>query len=988
MEEKVKIRINGVDVEVQAEQGMTVLQYLNTSSIEVPQVCYHPSLGPIETCDACIVEVNGELVRSCSTPLKDGDIIDTIAPDVKKSQTAAMDKILHNHELYCTVCDYNNGNCTIHNTVKEMRINHQSIPWEKKPYHADFSNPFYRYDPDQCILCGRCVEACQDVQVTETLRIDWDREHPRVIWDNDVPINESSCVSCGHCSTVCPCNAMMEKGMLGEAGYLTGIEGETLRPMIELTKGVETGYGSILTISDMESAMRESRVKRTKTVCTFCGVGCSFDIWTKGRDILKVEPSVDAPANGISTCVKGKFGWSFVNSEERLTKPLIREGDTFREAEWDEALDLIAKKFKEVRTQYGPQSMGFITSSKCTNEESFLMQKLARQVIGTNNVDNCSRYCQTPATLGLRRTVGHGGDAGTIKDIAKAGLVIIIGSNTSEAHPVLATRVKRAQKLNGQKLIVADLREHEMAARADMFIHPKVGSDLVWVSAIAKYFFDMGWEDKEFLRKNVNGTQEYWESLKPYTLEYAEEMSGISKETLIKIAEMIHEADGTAILWAMGVTQHLGGSDTSTAISNLLLVTGNYARPGAGSFPLRGHNNVQGAGDMGSSPDNYPGYQRIDDPKVREKFERAWGVKLSPEAGINNHEMIDGIHNGNVKAMYVKGEEMGLVDSNINHVHAAYEKLEFFVVQDIFFSRTAQYADVVLPACPSLEKEGTFTNTERRIQRLYRVFEPTGDSKPDWEIIQLIANRLGANWNYQHPSDIMEEAAMLTPIYAGVTYERLEGYKSLVWPVKEDGTDTPVLYLDGFPFPDRKARLYPVQWTPPLTWGNEYDIHVNNGRLLEHFHEGNLTYKSKGITEKTPEVFLEVSPELAEERGLRDGTLVRLTSPFGSVKVKCTITDRVKGHEVYLPMNDNGDGAVNYLTSSEADKDTDTPAYKDTRAKLEILQEEGINPLPRINFRYGNPQPQIGVQVKNKWARKDYVFPGDLVRNKEESVNG
>ncbi|MEH7544966.1 molybdopterin-dependent oxidoreductase, partial [Neobacillus vireti] len=581
---------------MEAAEGQTVLQFLNDSSIEVPQVCYHPSLGPIETCDTCIVEVNEELFRSCSTVLKDGDIIRTTSPLVKKSQTAAMDKILHNHELYCTVCDYNNGGCEIHNTVKEMRINHQSIPWKQKPYQEDMSNPFYRYDPDQCILCGRCVEACQDVQVTETLRIDWDREHPRVIWDNDVPINESSCVSCGHCSTVCPCNAMMEKVMLGEAGYLTGVEKGTLRSMIELTKGVETGYGSILTVSDMESAMREARVKRTKTVCTFCGVGCSFDVWTKGRQILKVEPNVEAPANGISTCVKGKFGWDFVNSKERLTKPLIREGDSFREAEWDEALDLIAKRFLEIRSQYGPQSMGFITSSKCTNEESYLMQKLARQVMGTNNVDNCSRYCQTPATVGLHRTVGYGGDAGSIKDIAKAGLVIIVGSNTAEAHPVLATRVKRAHKLHGQKLIVADLREHEMAARADLFIHPNAGSDLVWLSAVTKYMIDMGWADEEFIQKNVNGFEEYRQSLSPYTLGYAEENTGLSKETLIQIAEMIRDADGTAILWAMGVTQHLGGSDTSTAISNLLLVTGNFARPGAGAYPLRGHNNVQGAG--------------------------------------------------------------------------------------------------------------------------------------------------------------------------------------------------------------------------------------------------------------------------------------------------------------------------------------------------------------------------------------------------------
>ncbi|MBT2710186.1 formate dehydrogenase subunit alpha [Pseudomonas sp. ISL-84] len=985
MPDSLNIKINGV--ELKANPDNTVLQLLNDSSIEIPQVCYHPSLGAIETCDTCIVSVNGELVRSCSTKIKDGDVIDTIDPNVKEAQTIAMDKILFNHELYCTVCDYNNGGCEVHNTVKAMKINHQSIPFDQKPYERDDSHPFYRYDPDQCILCGRCVEACQDVQVTETLTIDWERQRPRVIWDNDVPINESSCVSCGHCSTVCPCNAMMEKGMEGEAGFLTGIAKNTLRPMIEITKNVETGYGSILAISDMEAAMREEKIKKTKTVCTYCGVGCSFDVWTKGREILKVEPQAEAPANGISTCVKGKFGWDFVNSEERLTKPLIREGDSFREAEWEEALDLITRKFTEIKEQNGTDALSFITSSKCTNEESYLMQKLGRAVIGTNNIDNCSRYCQTPATVGLFRTVGHGGDAGSIEDIKNSELVLIIGSNTSESHPVLSTRVKRSQKLNGQKVIVADLREHEMAERSDLFIRPKAGTDMVWLSAVTKYIIDQGWADEKFLREKVNGLEGFVQNLEKFTIEYAEKTTGISKEHLIKIAEMIHEANSVCALWAMGVTQHLGGSDTSTAISNLLLVTGNYAKPGAGAYPLRGHNNVQGAGDFGSSPDNLPGYQKVTDPEVRKKFENAWGVKLPEKVGMNNHEMVEGIHEGQLKAMYLKGEDMGLVDSNINYVQAAFEKLDFFVVQDIFLSRTAEFADVVLPASPSLEKEGTFTNTERRIQRLYQAFEPLGDSKPDWQIILEVANRLGAGWTYTHPGEIMAEAAMLMPIYSGVTYERLEGYKSLQWPVAEDGTDSPLLYTEGFPFPDGKARLHPVDWTPTLEFPIEYDIHVNNGRLLEHFHEGNMTYKSKGISSKTPEVFLEVSPDLAAERGLKDGTLVRLTSPYGNVKVKCHITDRVKGKEVYLPMNDRGEAAINLLTSSYADKDTDTPAYKETKAKLEILSEEGISPLPKINHRYGNPQPQIGVNVEKKWARKDYIFPGDMVK-KERKQHG
>lgn len=967
------------------EAPETVRSYLERNDVELPSLCYHPSLGAIETCDACIVKVNGEFERACSTELKPGDIIETKDNEVHEAQLIALDRVLGNHELYCTVCDFNNGNCEIHNTVKQMKIEHQETPHTTKGSEVQ-RNAFYRYDPDQCILCGRCVEACQDLQVNETLLIDWTLERPRVIWDNDTTIDESSCVNCGHCSTVCPCNAMMEVDMEGEAGFLTSMAEKNFRPLVEATKEVETGYGSLMTVSDVEAQMREQRIEKTKTVCTYCGVGCSFDVWTKDREILKVEPSIDAPANGVSTCVKGKFGWDFVNSEERLEKPLIREGDSFREAEWEEALNLIEHKFKAKIAQKGADALAFISSSKCTNEESYLMQKLARGVVGTNNIDNCSRYCQSPATMGLWRTVGYGGDSGGInEDIAEAELIISIGSNTAESHPVLATRIKRAQKLHDQKVIVADLRKHELAERADLFVQPTPGSDLVWLSAVTKYIIDQDWQDDAFLEQHVNDVDEYMESLEQYTLEYAEEATGMSQEELIDIATSIHEAESTSILWAMGVTQHGGGSDTSTAISNLLLITGNYMKQGAGAYPLRGHNNVQGASDFGSMPDRFPGYQFVSDDEVRHRFEENWGTKIPTRAGLNNHEMVDAIHDDKLDIIYIKGEDMGIVDSNINYVRDAFEKLDFFVVQDIFFSKTCEYADVVLPASPSLEKDGTFVNTERRFQRIYKALEPLGESKPDWQIITEIANRLGANWDYTHPSEIMDEAAYLTPLFAGVSYDRLEGYDSLQWPVAADGTDTPRLFEQEFPLPEGKAKLWPVEWTKPLDFGSEYDLHVNNGRLLEHFHEGNMTYKSEAITRKTPNVFLEVSPELAKERGIEDGTKVRLMSPYGKVKVDCIVTERVTGNQLYLPMNTNGEGAINHLTSSHADKDTDTPAYKEVSVKMDILKPKGESPLTTKNHRYGNPQPQIGVNVKGKWARSDYKFPGDVV--KEKRVN-
>ena len=604
------------------------------------------------------------------------------------------------------------------------------------------------------------------------------------------------------------------------------------------------------------------------------------------------------------------------------------------------------------------------------------MQKLARAVIGTNNVDNCSRYCQAPATTGLFRTVGYGGDSGSIADIAQADLVLIVGSNTAESHPVLATRVKRAHKLHGQKLIVSDLREHEMARRADVFLRPRPGTDLVWLSAVSRYLLDNGLAATAFLQQWVNNVEDYRKSLEPFTLEFASQTCALSIDTLKDVAHMIAGAQRVCILWAMGVTQQSNGSDTSTAISNLLLVTGNYMRPGTGAYPLRGHNNVQGASDHGSMPNFLPGYQSVDDPEVRRRFEKSWNASLPSTKGLDNHEMVDAIHDGKLKAMYVVGEEMSLVDSNANYVSAAFSKLEFFVVQDIFFSATCKFTDVVLPACPSLEKEGTFTSTERRIQRLHQVFEPIEGSRPDWQIVQQVANRLGAAWNYQHPSEVMDEIASLTPMFAGVNYERLEGYKSLQWPVAAAGADEPLLYTQRFNFPDGKARLFPLVWREaPEQPDAEFDLHLNNGRLLEHFHEGNLTYRSPGIKEKTPNTFVEVSPELAKERGIQSGSLVRLTSRRGQLRVRAVVTDRVHGRELYMPMN-SAESPVNVLTSSHTDPVTHTPAFKEVAVKLEVLSETGENPLPRTNSRFGHATPQRGVEVERKWNRPEYTLPG------------
>ncbi len=987
-----QLTVNGEAVP--AHNGELLVEALNrhfkeAGSTEVPQVCYLAQMGPIQSCDTCMVEVNAgagqpaQLVRACATPVTPNMTVATEGERVDIAQREAFDRILQNHMLYCTVCDNNNQNCTIHNTTAALDVKHQARPYTPKPYEKDMSNPFYRYDPDQCILCGRCVEACQNVQVNETLTIDWESKHPRVLWDGGHAIEGSSCVSCGHCVTVCPCNALMEKSMLGHAGYFTNLPDGVLTNMIDVVKGIEPpiGYGPILSLSEVEAEMRNERVKRTKTVCAYCAVGCSFEVWTRDRHILKMEPT-HGPANGISTCIKGKFAWGHINSDDRLTAPLLRDGDTYREISWDEALDVVEKKFRQVIEDHGPDALAFIASSKCTNEESYLMQKLARAVVGTNNVDNCARYCQNPATTGLQRTVGYGGDAGSIADIEKAGLIVIVGANPAENHPVLATRIKRSHKFRGQRLIVADLRRHEMAERADLFIRPNPSTDAVWLSAVTKYILDHNLHQPKFIDQWVNKFEEYKASLEPYTLAYAEQVTGIPAAQLITVANEIAAADGTCILFAMGVTQHCGGSETATAISNLLLMTGNYMRPGAGAYPLRGHNNVQGASDFGSMPNVYSGYQKVDDAEARAKFEADWGVTLPTTTGKDNHQMIDAILEGSLKVLYIKGEDTITSDSNANYVSAALAKLEFLIVQDINFSETCRYADLVLPAAASLEKEGTFTSTERRIQRLYKALEPLGQSKSDWEIIQLIANRLGGKWKYKHPSDIMAEIARLTPLFAGVTYERLEGFKSLQWPVHADGTDSPLLFTEKFPFPDGKARFHPIEYLPPSEeMSATYDLHLNNGRLLEHFEQGSMTLRTAGIREITPNNFVEVSPELAAERGVTTGRHVQLTSAYGRVRVQVLVSDRVQGKQLSFSLN-SVEEPVNKLSSSHTDRTTHTPAFKETAVSMTPLPEQGENPLPRRNFRYGHRTPQTGVEIERKWAQPGYHVPGTQASDK------
>lgn len=959
-----------------ADGAGSILELLNRSGIELPQVCYHPKLGPIETCDTCVVELDGKLVRACATPIAPGQRISVRSPRAEDARRRALDRVLQDHELVCSVCD-KNGNCVLHSTVLKEKVSSQAF--RPRPYAPDRSNPFYVFDPNHCILCGRCVEACQDVVVNEVITIDWKLNPPRVVWDRNAPIDRSSCVSCGACVSVCPVDALMPKSLLGEAGFFTGMKSSTKESMTRLVQAVEPalgGFRTVLRASELEARTRSALVRKTKTVCTFCGVGCSFDVWTKGRKILQIQPRPESPANGIATCIKGKFGWDFVNSPDRLTTPQIREGGRFRSVSWEEAIRYIATRLTAIRTAAGANSIGLLANCTGSNEEAFLLQKLARAVIGTHNIDNCARYCQAPASTGLLRTVGIGADAGSFTDIEGSDLVMTVGSNTAESHPVLAGKIKRAQKLRGQKLIVLDLRKTPMAERADLFIRPRPGTDLVVLNTVARYLLDQGWEAKGFIEARTTNFEAYRESLAPFTLEYGSEVSGVPKEQIVRIAAMIHAASSVCILWAMGVTQHQPGTETSTAICDLLLLSGNFGRPFTGGYPLRGHCNVQGASDFGALPTFYAGYERWDDPAVVQRYEKGWSVRLPTTKGLTSTEMVDAALAGTLKAMLIFGEDKVLADAHQSQVETALRALELLVVCEVVPTATSRLAHVILPAAATLEREGSFVNTERRIQRFYPALSPLGECRSELEIIQRLANALGAAWNYPGPADVMREASSLVPRFAGVHYERLEGYGSQQWPVGPDGQDSPYLYSDRFAFPDGKAKFHPPRWIPPLASDEQFDLYLNNGRLLEQFHWGNLTSRNTGIMSKVPRMYLEVSPELAQERGLGDGASVRVRSAAGAIRLKVVVTDRVQGKVMWVGIHDSGENSVNRLTSDARDPTTQTGAYKELPVALEKLPPTNANegsPLALSNPRRYRGTPQRGVQVAEKWKRADYV---------------
>ncbi|WP_254274327.1 formate dehydrogenase subunit alpha [Haloarcula marina] len=698
--------------------------------------------------------------------------------------------------------------------------------------------------------------------------------------------------------------------------------------------------GKLFEVASAVGDKRLSELTVADTTCGYCAVGCRFDLYSDGEEILAARPTDDenAPVNGISTCVKGKFSYGFVNSDDRLTKPLVRAEDgSFRTASWDEALNRVAEGLGAIKEEHGGEALSLIASSKATNEENYLMGKFARQVLGTNSVDNCNRLCHSSTVAGLAQTYGYGAASVSTEDIEQTDCYLLTGSNTTEAHPVLATRIKQNVR-DGADLLVFDPREVQIAEYATQYSRVQPGYDAVWINGITRYIIENDLYDEAFVAERTSGFEDVKASVQEFTPERVEEVTGVPPEEIASAAETLGAADTCVFGWTLGLTEHSHGTENVIAMANLAAITGNLGKPGTGVSPFRGQNNVQGGGgDMGPLPDNFPGYQDIADDEIRAKFEEAWDCDISPEYGHYTTQMFLAAHRGDVRGMYIIGENAALSEPGVNHAEEILRDLDFLVVQDLFHNETAEYADVVLPACSFVEKTGTFTNTDRTVQMVKQVMPPKGDSRSDWEILQDLANRMGRDWNYASSAEIMDEVNALTPLYGGVTHERVDSEGGLQWPCPhEDHPGTKRLYEDAFNTDDGLAHLQGIGFSAPAeTPDDEYPFTLTTGRVLYQYHTGTMTHREEGIMQYTPSDFVEIHPDTAAEYGIESGDEVRIRSRRGEIVVPAQVTDRVGPDTVFAPIH-FAESAVNRLTDEDhLDPAAATPEYKVSAVSIE-----------------------------------------------------
>jgi len=898
----VSLTIDGQAITV--PEGTSLMRAASLMGTAIPKLCATDNVASFGSCRLCLVEIDGRngYPASCTTPVAEGMTVRTQTERLRQLRKGVMELYISDHPLDCLTCAAN-GDCELQDQagavgLRDVRYGYDGATNMGQP--KDHSNPYFDFDPSKCIVCSRCVRACDEVQGTFALTIQGRGFDSGVAPSQNQDFLSSECVSCGACVQACPTAALVEK------------------------KVVEIGTPD----------------RAVVTTCAYCGVGCTFRAEMRGEELVRMVPWKDGKANRGHSCVKGRFAWGYAKHQDRILNPMIRESvdQPWREVGWDEAIQYAASEFRRIQAKYGARAVGGITSSRCTNEETFLVQKLIRQGFGNNNVDTCARVCHSPTGYGLKTTFGTSAGTQDFDSVMQSDVILVIGANPTDGHPVFASRMKRRLR-QGARLIVIDPRKidlvHSPHIDADYHLPLRPGTNVAMLTALAHVIVTEGLANEAFVRARCDWDeyQDWAEfvSQPERSPEAIEALTGVPATDVRGAARLYATGGDAAIYYGLGVTEHSQGSSTVMAIANLAMATGNVGREGVGVNPLRGQNNVQGACDMGSFPHEFSGYRHVSDDATRKLFENAWGVALDKEPGLRIPNMLDAATDGTFKALFVQGEDILQSDPNTHHVAAGLAAMECVVVQDLFLNETANYAHIFLPGSTFLEKDGTFTNAERRIQRVRKVMNPA-NGYADWEIVQLVANAMDLGWTYTHPSQIMDEIAKLTPTFANVSYDALEQHGSLQWPANEAAPEgTPTMHLDGFVRGKGKFMVTDYVPTDEKT-GPRFPLLLTTGRILSHYNVGAQTRRTENVAWHH-EDRLEIHPSDAENRGVKEGDWVSLKSRAGETTLRALITERVAPGVVYTTFHHPATQA-NVITTDYSDWATNCPEYKVTAVQV------------------------------------------------------
>jgi formate dehydrogenase major subunit len=895
---EVSLFIDGERISV--PEGTTVLRAAALAGVHIPKLCASDNLEPFGSCRLCLVEIEGAkgLPASCTTEVAEGMRVTTQNKRLADIRRNVMELYISDHPLDCLTCP-TNGDCELQDMAGAVGLRDVRYGFEGENHLAaekDTSNPYFTFDPSKCIVCSRCVRACEEVQGTFALTIDGRGFDSKVAASQDQPFLDSECVSCGACVQACPTATLTENSLI-------------------------------------QMGQPEHTVV---TTCAYCGVGCSFRAEMKGTEVVKMLPNKDGLANHGHSCVKGRFAFGYATHKDRITKPMIRETihEPWREVSWDEAIGFAARKLKGIQEKYGQGAIGGITSSRCTNEETYLVQKLVRAAFGNNNVDTCARVCHSPTGYGLKSTLGESAGTQNFDSVTKSDVIMVMGANPTDAHPVFASQMKRRLR-QGAKLIVVDPRAIDLVKsphiKADYHLAVRPGTNVAVINALAHVVLAEGLEAKEFIAERCE--PDAYTDWREFILdernspEAVEAETGVSAETIRGAARLFAAGPNSAIYYGLGVSEHSQGSTTVMGIANLAMVTGNLGREGVGVNPLRGQNNVQGSCDMGSFPHELPGYRHVGDPALREMFQKEWGVPIQADPGLRIPNMFDAAVAGQFKGLYVQGEDVAQSDPDTQHVTAALSSLECMIVQDLFLNETAKFAHVFFPGSSFLEKNGTFTNAERRISPVRKCIEPMAGLE-DWEITVRLSEAMGYPMRYDHPSQIMDEIARLTPTFSGVTYEKLERLGSVQWPCNDKApVGTPTMHVDEFVRGKGLFRITPYVATDERP-SRKYPLLLTTGRILSQYNVGAQTRRTENLRWHHEDV-LEIHPHDAEQRGIEEGDWVGLQSRAGETVMRAEVTERVQPGVVYTTFHHPESGA-NVVTTDNSDWATNCPEYKVT----------------------------------------------------------